>query len=120
MDFLNPREPVSTWSHGAWLLLALMGLVLLWQTSQTDRARKLTLLIYGLCLVFCSASSTLYHGLRLPVERIRTFALMDHVSIYMLIAGTYTPIAWTLLDRRWRWGVLGLVWFWARSASRSG
>ena len=40
MDFFNPREPVSTWSHGAWLLLALLGLVLLWQTSQTDRAGK--------------------------------------------------------------------------------
>jgi hemolysin III len=113
MDFLNPREPVSTWSHGAWLVLALVGLVLLSNCSRGDRARKLTLLIYGLCLVFCAASSTLYHGLRLPGKRINAFALMDHVSIYMLIAGTYTPIAWTFLARNWRRGVLALVWFWA-------
>jgi hemolysin III len=38
---------------------------------------------------------------------------MDHVGIYMLIAGTYTPIAWTFLRRHWRRGVLGLVWLWA-------
>jgi hemolysin III len=38
---------------------------------------------------------------------------MDHISIYVLIAGTYTPIAWTLLRGSWRLGVLGLVWFWA-------
>jgi hemolysin III len=113
MDLLNPREPVSTWSHGMWLLLALWGLVLLWQTSREDRARKITLLIYGLSLVFCAGSSTLYHGLRLPGKRINAFALMDHVSIYMLIAGTYTPIAWTFLSRHWRRCVLGLVWFWA-------
>src|SRR4051794_39601227 len=80
MNLLDPREPVSTWSHGVWLLLALWGLVLLWQAGRRDPARKVTMLIYGLCLVFCAASSTLYHGLRLPGEQIHTFAVMDHIS----------------------------------------
>jgi hemolysin III len=113
MDLLNPREPVSTWSHGIWFLMAIAGLVLLLQTSREDRGRKVALLIYGLCLVFCAGSSTLYHGLRLRGERIYAFELMDYVSIYMLIAGTYTPIAWAFLGGHWRRGVLGLVWSWA-------
>jgi hemolysin III len=113
MDLLHPREPINTWSHGLWLLIALPGLVLLWRCSRGDRAKQLSLLIYGLTLVFCSACSMLYHGVRLPGERIRTFALLDDVGIYMLIAGTYTPIAWTFLRRYWRRGTLGLVWFWA-------
>ncbi len=113
MDLLNPREPINTWSHGLWLMIALAGIIMLWQRGHGDRAKQVSLLIYGLSLIFCSACSTLYHGVRLPGERIKAFALMDHVGIYMLIAGTYTPIAWTFLRRHWRRGVLGLVWFWA-------
>jgi len=113
MDILNPREPINTWSHGLWLMIALAGIIVLWQRGHGDRAKQVSLLIYGLSLIFCSACSTLYHGVRLPGERIKAFALMDHVGIYILIAGTYTPIAWTFLRRHWRRGVLGLVWFWA-------
>jgi hemolysin III len=113
MDLLHPREPVNTWSHAIWLMVALAGVLLLWRCGRTDRARQLTLLIYGLTLVFCSGCSTLFHGVRLPDEQIRTFALLDYMGIYMLIAGTYTPIAWTFLRRHWRLGVLGLVWVWA-------
>lgn len=113
VNLLHPREPVSTWSHGLWLLMSLWGLFFLWHYGRRDRSRQVALLVYGLSLVFCSASSTLYHGLRVPARMLQAFALMDQVSIYMLIAGTYTPIAWTFLQGKWRWRVLGLVWFWA-------
>jgi hemolysin III len=113
MDLLHPREPVNTWSHGLWLLIALAGILLLWRSGGADRGRRFSLLVYGLTLVFCSGCSTLFHGVRLPEEQIRTFALLDYMGIYMLIAGTYTPIAWTFLRRNWRRGVLGLVWLWA-------
>jgi hemolysin III len=113
MDLLHPREPVNTWSHGLWLLLALAGLLLLWRRGRADRALQMTFMIYALTLVFCSACSTLFHGVRLPDEQIRTFGLLDYMGIYMLIAGTYTPIAWALLRGNWRRGVLALVWLWA-------
>ncbi len=113
MDFLNPREPVSTWSHGLWLLLVLPGSVLLWRRSRGDRGKQLSLLIYGLSLVFCATASTLYHAARSAESRIATFALLDYLGIYFLIAGTYTAIAWNLLRGRWRRGILALVWAWA-------
>ena len=113
MDLFNPREPINTWSHGLWLMIALGGIIVLWQRGHGDRAKQVSLLIYGLSLIFCSACSTLYHGVRLPGERIKPFELLDHVGIYMLIAGTYTPIAWTFLRRHWRRGVLGVAWLWA-------
>jgi hemolysin III len=117
MDFLNPREPVSTWSHGLWLLLVLPGTFLLWRRSRGGRAKQLSLLIYGLSLVFCSAASTLYHGVRPAGYRIATFALLDYLAIYFLIAGSYTAIAWNLLRGRWRRGILILVWTWAVAGS---
>ena len=113
MNLLDPREPVSTWSHALWLIIALAGMIMLWRRGRGDRAKQVSLLIYALCLILCSASSTLYHGVRLSNEKIEIIALMDHIAIYMLIAGTYTPIAWAFLRGHWRRGVLGLVWFWA-------
>jgi hemolysin III len=117
MDFLNPREPVNTWSHGLWLLLVLPGTLLLWRRSAGDRAKQLSLLIYGLSLIFCSAASTLYHGVQSAANRMATFALLDYIGIYFLIAGSYTAIAWNLLRGRWRAGILVLVWLWAVAGS---
>lgn len=57
--------------------------------------------IYGLTLVFCYVSSALYHGVSRPRLK-RFFLLLDHAAIFLLIAGTYTPIALLLpVERGW-------------------
>jgi hemolysin III len=113
MNLFDPREPVNTWTHGLWLLLALPGLLLLLRCGRGDLGKRICFLIYGLTLVFCSACSTLFHGVRLSREAIQTLDTLDHIGIYLLIAGTYTPIVWTFLHGRWRVGILSLVWSWA-------
>jgi hemolysin III len=117
MDLLGLREPVSAGTHGLWLLLAMPGTVLLWRRSERDRSKQISLLVYGLSLVFCYAASMLLHGLKLPGERLLVFSIMDHIGIYFLIAGTYTPIAWTLMRGQWRWGSLFLAWLAASAGS---
>jgi hemolysin III len=117
MDFLSPREPVSAWSHGLWLVLVLPGSWLLWKRSGPDRVKQFSLMIYGLSLIFCSAASTLYHGVHPPRYEVSTFALLDYLGIYFLIAGSYTAIAANLLTGRWRRGILTLVWTWAVAGS---
>ena len=117
MDFLNFREPVSTWSHCAGLMLALPGALLLWRRSIGDPTKRLSLLIYGLTLAFCYAASTLFHGVRLPAARIAAFARLDGVGIFALIAGSYTPMAWCLMRGRWRWWTLAVVWSVATTAT---
>lgn len=117
MDFLNFREPVSSWSHCAGLLLALPGTLLLWQRSTGVRAKRLTLLVYGLTLSFCYLASTLYHGVRVPSTQLSAFARLDNVGIFALIAGSYTPLAWCVLRGPWRrWTLVG-VWTVAALAS---
>jgi hemolysin III len=117
MDFLELREPVSTWSHCAGLLLALPGTYLLWRRSAGDFTKRLSVLIYGLTLVFCYSASTLYHGVRLPAERIAAFARLDSVGIFALIAGSYTPIASCVMRGRWRRWTLAVVWGVAAAAT---
>jgi hemolysin III len=110
MDLLHPREPISTWTHFAGLLLAIPGTFLLLWRSPGDNAKRLSLLIYGLTLIFCYTTSTLYHGVQLPAAGVAAYARLDGVAIFALIAGTYTPLAWSLLRRTWRIWTLAVVW----------
>jgi hemolysin III len=110
MYFLDLREPFSSLSHCTGLVLALPGTLLLWRRSGGEPAKRFTLLIYGLSLIFCYLASTLYHGVRLPVDGIADFARLDSIGIFALIAGSYTPLAWCLLRGRVRRWTLSLVW----------
>ena len=110
MELFDLREPVSAWSHATWLLMSLPATWYLWRRSVGDRPKRLSLLVFGLSLAFCAAASTLYHGARLSAKWIAEFDRIDHIGIFMLIAGSYTPMAWSLLRGRWRWGTLSLAW----------
>lgn len=110
MDFFDLREPVSCWTHGAWLILSLPGAYLLWREGRGDRLKQLSLLIFGLSLAFCFAASAIYHGVRGPSHAVDVFDRIDHIGIYVLIAGTYTPVAWVMLRGRGREVVLALAW----------
>ena len=110
MNLFAFREPVSALSHGIWLVLALPATAWLWRRGGADLARKLSLLIFGLCATFCFGASMLYHGARGPDRYIRAFEMADYIGIYLMIAGTVTPVAWTLLEGRWRRGALGMIW----------
>jgi len=71
-------------------------------------ARIVAISVYGAMLVVLYLSSTLYHSLRGKAKEI--FHVFDHCSIYLLIAGTYTPFTLTLLRGAWGWWLFGIVW----------
>src|SRR4051812_35936912 len=104
------REPFSSGSHAVVVLLAVPATLLLWRLSRGDRLKQISFLIFGACLMFCYAGSALYHGLCLPEEHIERFATLDFIGVYLLIAGTATPLALVVLRGRWRCGVLALFW----------
>lgn len=104
------REPLSAGTHAVGLVLALPAVWLLLRRARGEPAKQLCLLIYGIGLVSCYAASTLYHGARTTPGGLLTLARIDFIGIYLLIAGTYTPLAWSLLRGPWRWAVLGGVW----------
>ncbi len=110
MDFLHFREPVSAWSHALGLLLALPATLVLLRRGRGDRTKQFGFLVFGVTLAACYGGSTLYHGVHAAPPYLRWFAAADHVGIYLLIAGTITPVMLTLLEGRWRWVVLALTW----------
>jgi len=68
-----------------------------------------SLVVYGFTLVLTHLASTLYHALRPPRAK-AVFRILDHASIYLLIAGTYTPFVVIRLWNPWGWALLGIVW----------
>jgi hemolysin III len=110
MTYLHFREPFNAWSHALWLLLSIPATLVLLRRSGGDRGKRYTLLIFGLSLTACYLGSMLYHGVRLGREEIDLFDRLDHIGIHLLIAGSYTPMAWNLLRGNWRWGTLTAVW----------
>ncbi|MBY0527772.1 MAG: hemolysin III family protein [Gemmataceae bacterium] len=110
MEWLSFREPVNTWTHLTWAILAVPGTALLWHRSRGDRPKQISMLVFGLTMIACFGCSALFHGLRLPEEQLDVYVTLDHVGIFLLIAGTCTPVAFTLLGPRWRWSILSAIW----------
>ncbi len=102
------REPVNGFTHLAGALLATAGLgVLLADARSADQA--LAFGIFGLSLVSLYTVSALYHLLPLSPAGVAKMRRLDHMTIFVLIAGTYAPFCLLALEGRWRWGLLALV-----------
>lgn len=109
---LSSREEiVNSITHGIGALLSIVALVVLIMVAGTrnDLLHLVSFSIYGGSLVLLYLSSTLYHSFSKP--RIKDlFARFDHVSIFLLIAGTYTPILLINIKGVWGWTLFIIVW----------
>jgi hemolysin III len=103
------REPVNGASHLLGLLLAGAGTLLLLRIASSPQ-QVAGFSVYGASLILLYTASTLYHTLPLPERPLRVLRTLDHIAIYFLIAGTYTPIALVTLDSRLGLGLLVAVW----------
>ena len=110
MDWFDFRDPVSAWTHAAGCVLALPATVFLWFHSQGIRIKQIGFTIFGLSMMCCYAGSTLYHGVRLTPKEIDFCEKIDHMGIYLLIAGTITPLALVVLRGWWRLSNLIVAW----------
>lgn len=75
---------------------------------QSDPWKIVSFSIYGASLILLYLFSTLYHSL--PGRGKAVFRTLDHLAIYLLIAGTYTPFALITLRGPWGWSIFGVVW----------
>ena len=98
------------WSHAAGTALAVGASVLMVVVAAGDALRVTAAAIFGLTLILLYGSSTLYHALTCP--RLKPFLqIIDHAAIYLLIAGSYTPLTLVAMGGPWGWSLFGIVWF---------
>jgi len=111
------REPASGFTHLAGALLAISGLVLLivYSALYATAWHVVSMTVFGVCLILLYTASTLYHLLPLSPKGVAFFRKLDHMMIFVLIAGTYTPICLVPLRGAFGWTLFGLIWFLAAS-----
>ncbi|CAM3108475.1 hemolysin III [Lactobacillus bombicola] len=102
---------LSAITHGIGFCLAIAGLILLIikAISTHSTVRIITFSVYGICLLLLYLFSTLFHSLIFTKAR-NIFQIFDHSSIFLLIAGTYTPYSLVAIGGRWGWFLFSLVW----------
>jgi hemolysin III len=105
------EEIANSLTHGFGTALAIAALVILvaFAALADDGYKLASAIVYGITLVLLYAASTLYHALPQPRVK-RLFKILDHCSIYLLIAGTYTPFCLVTLRDANGWWLFGVIW----------
>jgi hemolysin III len=105
------EEIANSITHGigAGLSIAALVILVVLASRRGDAWRMASFSIYGTTLFLLYLSSTLYHSIvNSKIKNI--LRILDHSAIYLLIAGTYTPVTLTLMRSAWGWTLFGLVW----------
>ncbi|HEY9114648.1 MAG TPA: hemolysin III family protein [Bacteroidales bacterium] len=105
------EELLNVITHGIGFLLSVVALVFLVVHASSDGTvwHVVSFAIYGASLVVLYLASMLFHSAKNQKTRAR-LNVFDHASIYLLIAGTYTPFALVTLHGAWGWSIFGTIW----------
>jgi hemolysin III len=109
LDYSFAEELINAISHGIGLILSCIALFLFINTANDDQARTLSLIIFALTSILLFLASTIYHSAGNYTLK-KTFKLLDHCAIYLLIAGTYTPILAISIAGPLGYSLLVLIW----------
>ena len=104
------EEKLNAWSHGLGVGLGVVALVfMLLGVDQTNPYGLFSVIVYGLSIILLFLASTCYHAITAS-KRKHYFRVVDHISIYLLIAGTYTPVLLIAIPNGLGWILFWVVW----------
>lgn len=104
------RDPISGLTHLIAAIASGIGLIALIIVGWGDAGREVSLIVYGITLVAMFTASATYHMTISSPKVIEILRKVDHSAIYLLIAGTYTPICVNWFAGFWKWGLLAIIW----------
>ena len=106
------REPGSAITHYIAMMMAMVAAVplLIKATYSHDMKHVIAMLIFIVSMILLYGASTLYHSVNLTGKALKIFKKLDHMMIFVLIAGSYTPVCMLVLDKAQGYPLLALVW----------
>lgn len=106
------KDPGSALTHFIGFLAVIPCFIALIQKARLEAStlEVVAFSIFGISLLLLYGASTIYHTLRLSQEKTQILRRIDHMMIFVLIAGTYTPICLISLRGAWGWTLLALIW----------
>ncbi len=104
------EEKLNAFTHGIGALFGIAALVLLiiFDSNKTNWS-LFSVIVYGISIIVLFTASTLYHAVK-DEQKKHYFRIVDHISIYLLIAGTYTPVLLISLEQSLGWTLFWVVW----------
>ena len=107
---LRIKEPFNGFSHLGGAITAFLGGIFLLIVGWEGTSRIISLMIYLTSLVSMFTASAVYHLANVKPRVQLILRKLDHAAIFLLIAGTYTPICINVFDGFWKWGFLSIIW----------
>ena len=109
---MRVKDPFSGFSHLAGAIMSVAGLCLLVYYASMNGTvwHIVSFSIFGASLILLYTASSIYHLLSVSEKSIRVLRKIDHMMIYILIAGTYTPVCLIPLRGGWGWSLLISIW----------
>ena len=92
------REPVSGFTHLAGAVLGVAGMIWLIAITHNDPGKMISMIIYSVSMILLYSASATLHLVRASDRTLRMLRRCDHAAIYLVIAGTYTPIMYNLIS----------------------
>ena len=106
------RDPGSALTHFVTMMMAVFAsMPLLLKTGLTSGSHNMAaMMVFMLSMILLYGASTMYHSVNLSGSKLKIFKKIDHMMIFVLIAGTYTPVCLIILGGKTGYGLLALVW----------
>ncbi len=106
---IKKSENISFYTHFIGFLLFLIGTIYLIYKTKTLRLNIVSI-IYGASTMLLFLASSLYHANKKEDDEISLWRKLDHIAIFIMIAGTYTPITYVYLSGYWKWSIIIIQW----------
>lgn len=110
-ELMAKEELANSLTHGFALLMSLIGLVnlVIYAVLYGSTLHLVTVNVFCASMIILFSASTVYHAVYHPQLK-KICRIVDHASIYILIAGTYTPVSLLMLPAAWGWSLFGTIW----------
>ncbi len=104
------EELFSSYSHLFGAAATLLGMLFLLTRTLPAPGPAAVVTIYGLSTTFLFISSFIYHSRKTEEDGTSVRRKLDHIAIFVMISGTFTPLCYLYLEGVWLWGILGAQW----------
>ena len=110
MILIKETEKISFYTHFLGFIAAVVGTLFLIVYTWGDLDKIIISVIYGFSIITLFLASSMYHYFKKEDDESSLWRKLDHFAIFIMIAGTYTPVTYIFLSGYWKWTILGLQW----------
>ena len=104
------QEKLSCYSHLVGVFAAITGTIYLIYAVRSSLAHVVVSIVYGFSVILLFLASATYHALKQNENEVSIWRKLDHIAIFFMIAGTYTPVCYVYLSGYWKWSIIIIKW----------